>query len=312
MKKVITPYKADFILVIVAFLWGSSYVVTKSAINEIGPMYVVFYRFSIASILCIIFNRKHLNNISKREIEAGIVLGTLLAVGIIFSLYGVMYTTVSKNSFIVSINVVLVPFVYWVICKIKPTIMSISAVILMALGLAFLTLDFSGSFEINKGDVLSLGCVLFYAFHVVLSDVYAKKYNPVLINTIAMIAAAVISFVSLIIKGDISFNIPSKFLINIIYLSIFPTFVCYSLQIVAQKYTIATHAAIIISLESVIATILAIIFLKEKLTFNMIIGCIIIFISVLTSEIGDIALIWLKEKYLLNKIDKSNKEVKKI
>jgi len=299
MKKTITPFKADLILVIVAFLWGSSYVVTKNAISTIGPMYIVFYRFSIASVLCLIFYWKHLKNISKDEIKAGVLIGTLLAVGIIFSLNGVMYTTVSKNSFIVSINVVLVPFVYWAICKIKPTVMSISAVFLMALGLAFLTLDFSGSFEINKGDVLSLGCVLFYACHIVLSDVYAKKYDPVSINTVAMITAAVIGFIGLIIKGDINFNIPSQYIMNIIYLAVLPTFVCYTLQIVAQKYTVATHAAIIISLESVIATTLAIVFLKEILTLNMIIGCVIIFISVLTSEIGDIVLAGFKQKYFL-------------
>ena len=311
MNNNITPLKADMILVFVAFLWGSSYVVTKNAISEIGPMLVLFYRFTIASVLCLIFYGKNLKNTSTGEIKAGMVLGILLGVGILFSLYGVMYTTVSKNSFIVSINVVFVPFVYWAFCKIKPTVMSISAVVLMAVGLAFLTLDFSGAVDFNKGDVLSLGCVFFYAMHVVLSDVYSKKYNPVSINSIAMITAAVISFISLIAKGGANFYFPGKYIPNIIYLSIFPTFVCYSLQIVAQKYTIATHAAIIISLESVIATILAIIFLKERLTVNMIIGCSIIFISVLMSEIGDIALVWLRETYLLKKANKLNGKVKK-
>lgn len=296
MDKNITPLKADLILLVVAFLWGSSYVVTKTSINVVEPMQVVFFRFSIASALSLIFYGKNLKNSSKKEIKAGVLLGTLLGLGLFFSLYGIRYTTVSNNSFIVSTNIVLVPFIYWAICKKRPSAMGILAVFFMAVGLAFLTLNFDDGFKINKGDLISLGCVLFYAGHVVLSDVFAKKYNPVSVNTIAMIASTLISAIFLAARGEFAINIPKSALGGLIYLAVFPTFVCYTLQIYAQRYTMAPHAAIIISLESVFATLLAIVFLEEKLTFNMVIGFVFIFISVLSSELGDYALVWFKEK----------------
>ncbi|MDD2494070.1 MAG: DMT family transporter [Tissierellia bacterium] len=299
MNKTITPLKADLMLALVSFLWGSSYVVTKNFINTIGPFYNVFYRFAIASILCLIFYRKHLRKISKGEIKAGILTGAILGIGILFSLAGIKYTTVSKNSFIVSIYVVFVPFVYWAICKKKPTNMSIFAVFLMMVGLAFLTLDFNSGFSINIGDILSFGCVIFYALQVIFNDIYAKKYNPICVNTVIMITCSVISFIGIIFEGNINFKISGESLIYIMYLGVFTTFICYSIQIVAQKYTVATHAAIIMSLESVTATALAVIFLKEKLSINMIIGCIVIFISVLISEIGDSVLAKIIEKYYL-------------
>lgn len=308
MKNNITPLKADLILLVVAFLWGSSYVVTKNAIETLEPMHLIFYRFSIASVLCLVFYGKHLKNISRNEIKAGAFIGVLLTLGIILAITGVLYTTVSKNSFIVSISVVLVPFIYWGVCKKKPTKMSIAAVFLMTIGLAFLTLDFRGPFELNKGDLLTLGCVGFYACHIVFSDVYAKKYNPVSVNMIAMITATFISGVILILKGDLNFSIQKSTLTDVVYLAVFPTFVCYTLQISAQKYTTATHAAIIISLESVIATILAIIFLEETLTLNMIIGCLIIFISVLTSELGDSVLSWFRKEFVMK--DKAPEDIR--
>lgn len=84
-----------------------------------------------------------------------------------------------------------------------------------------------------------------------------------------------------------------------IYLAVFPTFLCYTMQINAQKYTNATHAAIIMSLESVFATLLAVLILKERITAQMAAGFIFIFISVLTSELGDTILKIYKEKYTM-------------
>ena len=296
MHKNITPLKADLILLIVAFLWGSNYVVTKTSIDVVEPMQVVFFRFSIASALSLIFFGKNLRNTTKGEIKAGILLGIFLGLGLFFSLYGIKYTTASKNSFIVSTNVVMVPFIYWAICKKKPSAMSIWAVLVMVVGMAFLTLNFDGVFKINKGDLISMGCVLFYASHFVLGDVFSKKYNPVSINTIAMIVIALMSVIFLAAKREFTINIPKSALGCLIYLAVFPTFVCFTLQLFSQRYTTAPHAAIIISLESVFATLLSIIFLKEKLTFNMIVGFVCIFISVLSSELGDYALVWFKEK----------------
>jgi drug/metabolite transporter (DMT)-like permease len=66
------------------------------------------------------------------------------------------------------------------------------------------------------------------------------------------------------------------------------------MQIKAQRFTIATHAAIIMSLESVFATLLAVIILKENINMQMVIGFIFIFFSVLTSELGDTVLKYIK------------------
>lgn len=297
MNKEITPLKADLMLLVVAFLWGSSYVVSKGSIDTVEPMQVVFFRFSIASVLSLIFFGKQLKTSSKGEIKAGFVLGTLLSLGLFFSLNGIKLTTVSKNSFIISTNVVIVPFLYWAISKKKPTAMSIAAVFLMATGLGFLTLDLSGDFKVNLGDFISLGCILFYASHVVLTDIYSKKHNPVSVNTFAMITSAILSAVFLLLTGDFIIKIPESVMGDMIFLAVFPTFLCYTMQIKAQRHTIATHAAIIMSLESVFATLLAVIILKEKINLQMIIGFIFIFVSVLTSELGETILSYIKEKH---------------
>lgn len=304
MNRKITPLKADLMLLFVAFLWGSSYVVTKGSIDLVDPMQVVLFRFSIASALSLIFFGKELKTSSKKEVKAGALLGIMLSFGLFFALNGIKLTTVSKNSFIISTNVVVVPFLYWIICKRKPAITSIVAVFIMAVGLGLLTLDFSGSLSVNKGDFVSFGCIFFYASHIVLTDIYSKKYNPVSVNTISMITASLLSALFLILRGNLKINIPRSIIGDLVYLAVLPTFLSYTMQVKAQQHTIATHAAIIMSLESVFATLLAVIFLKEEINIQMVAGFIFIFISVLTSELGDIILERIKEKHI--KIETEN------
>lgn len=296
--KEITPFKADLILVAVAFIWGTSYVIVKSTIDILEPMQIAFIRFFIASILSLILYGKNIKTAAKDEAKAGIILGLVLSFALYFALNGIKYTTVSKNSFIISTNVIVVPFLHWAVYKKRPSSMSIIAVFLMAVGLGFLTLDFSGDFEINMGDVISFGCVFFLALHLILVDNYSKKYNPVILNSIAMITISVLSAGFLLMTGNFKFAIPGDILFPMLYLGVFPTFLCYTLQVYAQKHTIATHAAIIISLESVFATILAVVFLDEDINLQMTAGFIFIFISVLVSELGDIVLKRIKEKDL--------------
>ena len=112
-----------------------------------------------------------------------------------------------------------------------------------------------------------------------------------------MITASILSAIFLLLKGDLKINIPESIMGDMIYLAVFPTFLCYTMQIKAQKHTIATHAAIIMSLESVFATLLAVLFLKEKINFQMVVGFIFIFTSVLTSELGESVLNYIKEKH---------------
>ena len=111
-----------------------------------------------------------------------------------------------------------------------------------------------------------------------------------------MISVSFLSFAVLLLTNNLRINIPGKIMGDMLYLSVFPTFLCYTMQLNAQKHTNATHAAIIISLESVFATVLAVLILEEKITLQMAAGFVFIFISVLTSELGETILVRFKER----------------
>ena len=111
---------ADISLMLVAIIWGTGFVVTKNALDNMTPYYILAFRFLISTLLLGIISFKKLKKITKKELSAGIIIGLFLFFGFATQTVGLKYTTVGKQSFITATNVVMVPFMYWLISKKKP------------------------------------------------------------------------------------------------------------------------------------------------------------------------------------------------
>jgi drug/metabolite transporter (DMT)-like permease len=131
MKKEMTQIKADLILLVVATFWGSGYVVTKVAMEITTPIQFSTYRFTIAAILAIVFFYKKLRNAEKGDWVAGILMGFFLTISMLFQTIGLKYTGAGKGVFIASAFVIMVPFFYWIIGKVKPKLKIINAAVLL-------------------------------------------------------------------------------------------------------------------------------------------------------------------------------------
>lgn len=272
----------DLSLFLVAIMWGGGFVVTKNTVELMDPIYLNFLRFFIASVsMGVIFIRR-LKDISREEIKYGMLMGSFLFIAFTAVNIGIQYTTVSKQAFIVASNVVMVPFIVWLATKSKPNTYEIMAAIICFIGLAIIS--FERNTAVNMGDLLSLLGAVFFAFHITAVGHYAKGYDPIRLTMVQFVTVAVLSLITcIIIKSDMSpLSIEAKK--GALYMGIFSTFLAFGIQNVAQKYTTSTHAAIILSLESVIGAILSIIILNEEITTQIIIGCMVILIAVITAE----------------------------
>lgn len=285
MKK-LTSKQADLTMLIVALIWGSGFVVTKNSLDSLSAMQIMFYRFLTAGLISSIFFRKRLKNMNIKDIVSGSVMGFFLATGFVFQTVGLIYTSAANNAFLTSTSVVMVPFVYWITIRMKPKTNNIIAAFTMLIGIFLLTFDFEHFGEFNKGDFMTvLGAVLF-AFHIVATGKFVEDKDPIVLSTVQIIFSAVFFGIILIFDGA-SMPVNISNIGGSIYLGVMSTFVCFAMQTTAQKFTSASHAAIILSLESVFGSILAILFLKEGYNYIMLIGFIVIFLSVLIAEIGD-------------------------
>ncbi|MEG1575957.1 MAG: EamA family transporter, partial [Clostridium sp.] len=84
------------------------------------PMYLLAYRFTVAVIGLVIVFWKKIKTITRNEIKYGSILGVMLFISYYFQTYGLKYTTASKNAFITTLYVIIVPFLHWLFNKVKP------------------------------------------------------------------------------------------------------------------------------------------------------------------------------------------------
>ena len=214
------------------------------------------------------------------------IIGLLLFAGFVAQTIGMKYTTPGKNAFLTGLNVVMVPFFYWALIKKFPGWQTIVAALLSFVGIGLLTLQ-NGSIVMNFGDLMTILCAVFFAIQIIAIGHYAKNMDTMVLATLQMLVAAVLSVISAVLfepSMPLS-NINRGNIYSIGYLVVFSTMIAFLIQNTAQKYTLSTHAAIILCMESVFGSIFSVIFLKEIFSPSMIIGCAVIFVAIILSEV---------------------------
>jgi drug/metabolite transporter (DMT)-like permease len=273
---------ADLSLLLVAIIWGSGFVVTKNALDHVTPYYLLFFRFIAATIILSIVFFKKIKEASKQDIKAGIIIGLFLFAAFATQTVGLQYTEAGKQAFITATNVVMVPFIYWIISKKRPDKFDLAAAFLCLVGIGILSLN--DDLTMGYGDILTLLCAVMFALHISSTGYFAKELDPYVITIVQFLVASILSLIFALLFEGTNIKLGSNTIFPILYLAIFSTMTAFLIQTVAQKYTSSTHAAIILSLEAVFGSTFSIIFLKEPLTIRFFIGCVAILMSVITSE----------------------------
>lgn len=283
--KDLSTKQADVMLFFVALLWGTGFTVTKIALDVFSTVQLLFFRFFIAAAISLIIFHKSMRKMSKSDLKAGIIMGIFLAVGYIFQTFGLEGTSTGKSAFLTGTNVVMVPFLSWFVSKKKPGKNNIIAAVLMFLGIVLLTVDFANFGSFNIADMLTFFCAISFAWQIVATGAFAGDKDPYIISTVQLSTCAVIFSVMMFFdKTPLHFTTTGAF--SMVYLSIITTLLCFLMQTIGQKYTSSSHAAIVLSLESVCGSVFGVMFLGEKYNYMMLIAFVVIFVSILIAEGG--------------------------
>lgn len=269
-------------LILTTLIWGSSFVILKSALDSITPLWVLAIRFSGAAILMLIACLPKLKKLDKRYVTGGCLMGLCLSAAYILQTYGLVYTTPGKNAFLTTTYCILVPFLYWIISGKRPDKYNIIAALVCLVGVGFVCLG--NDLSINIGDMLTILCGLFYGLHIIVTSRTAENRDPVLITMLQFATAAVVCFIGAVLFEPAPHDIGSGTWLSIAYMTFICTGLCYILQTVGQKYTPPSQTAVILTLESVFGSAISVILGVESLTFNIALGFFLIFIAIITSE----------------------------
>jgi len=271
-------------MIATTMIWGITFVMVKDALNDAPPFIFATLRFGLAFVMGLLYLNYKIKNINMKEIFGGILCGFLLFCGYGFQNFGLILTTPSKSAFITSVSVIFVP-IFLVIFKLEKVANKIWIIVLFAtLGLYILLNPMGGG--INLGDILTFGCALSFAFHVIYQDIYVNQNIDVTrFFTVQVFFVFLFSLLSSFIFEDYSsIVISQRLLVAVSVTGALATFVAIILMIWAQTVLSATKTAIFLSLEPVFAALFSVFFAGEILGFYGWVGGVIIVLSVMSSS----------------------------
>ena len=288
MKKLVKRYIAESGLLLIGILWGMGFVTVKIGLNAgMNTFYLMWLRFLGSFVLLSILFRKKIKKVSKDDLKAGVILGIIQYFGYVFQTYGAANTTVGKNAFFTAINVIIVPYIFWILNKKRPDIFSFSASIICLIGVGIMSLDSNLNFtHLNKGDVMTIISAFFFALQVAYTGYFGRKVHPMNLVLLQMLVGGLLFAGTQFATSGLREVIPlhGETLMAIIYAVVFSTAIPMLLQIYCQRLTTATKASILMSTESMFAPIFAFFVLEEIMTLRVALGAVFILFSVVVSE----------------------------
>ena len=278
---------------ITTFIWGTAFIAQDTGMDNIGPLTFNAARFFVGFLtilpFALIFERKkifteiQLNR--KKFFKYLFIMGISLFLGTSLQQAALQYTNVANAAFFTVFYVPLVPILLFFIYSQKVH-WSIWPSITLCIYGVYLLSNFSDS-EIMKGDALVILCSIFWALHIIFAGKFMETFDiPIFYAALQGLLVTTLSVISAYIFEDI---IISNILLesySIIYAGVLSGGIAFTLQMFAQKNIEEAPAAIIYSLEGVFAAIAAWIILGQILNINNIVGCFLILIAVIFSQLA--------------------------
>lgn len=291
--------KGNLILLLTAFVWGISFISQSKGVETISPMTFNGVRCMLGAIVLLPVimlldkskKRKGvtLQKTNKTLIIGGIVCGCFLCLASTLQTAGMVYTSPGKAGFITALYMVIVPIINIFRGK-KPSLIILLSVLVAICGLYMMCID--TEFIINKGDVLIFVCAFLFAGHILAIDYFSPKVDGVKLACLQFFISGSVNMILMFIFEEPQLKPILNCWAAIGYSGIMSCGVAYTLQIIGQKYTDPTSASILMSLESVFATLATVILVAVgwdltggAMKAREIWGCVLMFVAIILVQL---------------------------
>jgi drug/metabolite transporter (DMT)-like permease len=290
--------RAHILLIAVVAIWGSTFVIVKSALADVSPLLFNFIRMTLAFLCLALFYRGHFGRMNRRSLLAGAIVGACLAMGYQFQTAGLRLTTPSKSAFITGMVVVLVPLLS-AIPALRPrgahtpqwnawlgALVAFTGIVLLTTPPGSL-LDFR---SIGLGDLLTLGCALGFSLHVLALARLSPRvpFEQLAVLQVGFCAAFMAISLPLLEHPWMRPSLlhPSaRVVVALLVTAVLATATAFTVQSWAQKYLPATHTALIFALEPVFAWLTSFLFYGERLGRRGASGALLILAGIALTEL---------------------------
>jgi len=279
---------ADMALLLVALVWGSTFVMVKDAVSTYPVFPFLALRFALATAAILPIAGKRLLKLGWRGWASGALIGVLLFMGYGFQTAGLQSTSASKTGFITGLSVVLVPILAAVVLRKRPRSEAIIGVAVATIGLGLLTLGgdglADGGMRLAAGDLLVLGCALSFALHIVSTSAFAPRSDPMALTFVQLLTVALLCTTVSLFRAEPFPPPPPATWFAAGFTGLLATAVAFLIQTSMQRFTTPTHTALIFTGEPVFAAIFGVLLANDQMTATLVAGGVLIVAGTLISE----------------------------
>jgi len=282
-------FKAHLALLLCSFLWGVTFVVVKDALADISVFAYLSARFVLGALPMIWIYREDLRKLTRDEVWAGVHVGIFMAGGYAFQTAGIARTTPSKAAFITGVSVVLVPVFLAAFWRNRIGAWAWGGAAASFAGLYFLTVPEQGIADLNRGDLLVMGCAVLYALQIIFIARYTGRYSLGALSCLQVILAGALFTIAVPIFNVtrvepffVRYTFQMEF--GVIVTAIFTTALAYPLLVWGQRHTTATNTALILTAEPVFAAITSYLVVHERLGARPLAGAVLILAGICIAE----------------------------
>lgn len=291
---VMTRLHANALLFLAAFCWGAGNVAQKTVLEDVGPILAMGMRGLIAFVVIaplIWREAKPLARPTDKQWRGLAQVSVFFVLALASQQLAYGGTTVTNASFLVNTTVVFTPVLAWLIVKEQPDLVLVPSVGLAVCGILLMS---GGLGALRWGDATCVVSAVLYSVWIVLVASVAREFDrPLTIAGCQFCLAGVVGIIFGLLYEEVSLPALASAAPELAMLGVISTGLAYTLQAVAQRYTSPSHAAIIMSAESIFGAAAASMVLGEQLSFLNAIGAMVILAS--------IALVQLPARYFIHK-----------
>jgi drug/metabolite transporter (DMT)-like permease len=280
--KIDSQVLAVSLLVVVTAIWGLTFVMVKDAIARMPVMDFLAIRFALASLIMIIIRPTALAKLNLGDWKRGAVLGILLGAGYVFQTFGLTHTSAAVSGFITGMFVVFTPLIAGLILRRKVGLTAWAGVGVATIGLAVISLK---GFSIGPGELLTLGCAVVYAIHIVCLGEWSAGRNPYAFAIVQLVIVTVICTAAAL-PGGITLPPDAAAWTAVLVTAVFATAFAFVIQTWAQSLISPTRAAIVMTMEPVFAGVFAVLLGGEHLGARTLIGGALVLAAMYLVELG--------------------------
>ncbi len=284
-----TKIKSTFLLFLTAIIWGFAFVAQRVGAEFVGAFTFNGIRFLLGACslvpLILLFEREKFDKEKFiKTLVPSLLAGTILFVASTLQQYGVEITqSAGKAGFLTGLYIVLVPLIRFVMGK-KTSIFTFFGAVFAVVGLFFLCMT-GNEISFGIGDVVLIIGAFFWAGHILVVDKYVNNISPLKFSMMQFLVCGILSIICALMFEDIKFEAIKSAGIPILYGGLMSVGVAYTCQILGQKDADPTFASIVFSTESVFSAIGGAIILNEIMSGRGYLGCVLIFIGIILSQL---------------------------